>query len=220
MPKNHGFSTKNPDEILPCIAGVRCSDCILNYKKCLGCSGSYFMKVDTNVCLTEAQIPDNYGHQNGNFNQIVPCLDGLCRDCKADHKSCVECGDANYLDEVTGVCGVCDANNGKWIDNKHCRSCHLSCKVVQFYPNLGKKCSNSLPTSCTQCLTTGSLVYLDSVTRECTTCEQDGELKNDDGVIKRCERCHESCKKSSDRFKNFNLFFQAKLVRRINLMGA
>ena len=128
MPANHGFNTRNPDVISPCAAGVGCASCTANYQTCSGCSATYYMKVDTGICVTEAQIPDKYGHQNGNFNQIVSCSDGLCKDCKADHQVYVECDAGNYVDEGTGVCGVCDVNNRKWIDNKHCRACHSSCR--------------------------------------------------------------------------------------------
>ena len=205
MPSSHGFKTKNPDVIQTCNAGVGCSDCVQDYQTCLGCSTSYFMKVDSNTCLTEAQIPVEYGHKSDNFHQIVPCADGLCLDCKANHGSCAECKTGNKIDGVTGACGVCDLNTQRWIDDKHCRSCHSSCKClnqlkfIDFL--LGKTCSGSLLTSCTECFTTGALLYLDSLTNECKACDQDGELRNEGGSEKRCERCHPSCKTKLINFK-------------------
>ena len=128
MPASTGFKSRNPDVIEACTAGTNCEDCIDDYTNCVTCkSPNYFLKVGSNACITETQIEDGYGHQSGSPENILPCHDSLCKDCKAVHTVCIECKTNKYIDP-SNVCADCEVDNGWYIDDKHCKACNSLCK--------------------------------------------------------------------------------------------
>ena len=126
-----GIESQLKLEVVSC-SDANCKVCVNDNTKCEVCSSAEkYSNIDTNFTCTD--VPVGYGFKEKNPDVVEACDDRLCEDCVPDYKSCVGCKIGSSFNELTGVCGACDVSNGKWVDGKHCRSCHSTCEDLFIF---------------------------------------------------------------------------------------
>ncbi|KAL4474827.1 hypothetical protein ABPG74_001523 [Tetrahymena malaccensis] len=152
-------------------------------QSCLTCSGPL-----TTNCLTCDQSKNMYKYPDntcnlcsGNFYvagaNCVQCAPE-CNGC--DSNGCINCASGFYFIQGTKTCGICDIQNGKFINSQTCMSCNQKCKT----------CSGLTEQDCILC--SGQLTR--DINNQCVVCDVDNGFYID-AINQRCLPCAQNCKK-------------------------
>ncbi|EAR95046.2 TNFR/NGFR cysteine-rich region family protein (macronuclear) [Tetrahymena thermophila SB210] len=145
-----------------------------NQNNCLSCSGSKYLDLSTNQCVT--QCPSGTFNDNSN-NKCSPCNTD-CKTCSGpNNNQCLSCSLPKYFQKSNGMC-LENCNSNQFKDNGSCTDCDASCAA----------CSGADANNCLKC--SGSL-FLNQNTNTCVSSCPDSYYQNTSNNT--CSKCDITC---------------------------